>query len=158
MTWRENKRAFKNMSIEWSKCFDLLSVPIEHAGCTVGTFEERLRPCVCNEAASRWQGRKNTSVHHVSSDIRPWLCISILSNQRIHFVLDNAEKVDQLWAMKCAQRDSWENLWWAGIQIAVSGHSTQQRKDVWWSHYKKANVISSKTSLWGGVGVGASGM
>lgn len=159
--------------------FDFSLLFIEQARCIVGAFKKRLRPCVCDETSSRWQGKNNskateeynkheqlislhfTTWHQACVCVSIWqgffcreltisdFCFMIIMAYITHcnkktkeiidfisnFLSENAEKMNQLWAMKCAQRHSWENLWWVGIQTAASGCSTMRCTDVWGSHY-----------------------
>lgn len=89
------------------KHFGLFSVSTEQTGCIVGAFKKRLRPCVCNETSSRWQGKSNTnpalSVHCKSfcisrADVRLGCALAFgkwkLAIETI--VCENVEKMDQL--------------------------------------------------------------
>lgn len=104
----------------------LFSVSIEQTGCTVGTFKKRLRPCVCNETSSGWQGKNNWKATQVDikptplispyfTDWRKALAVHYIWQRRRFFCIWKCWEMDQLWAMKCAERDSWENLRWVGI-------------------------------------------
>lgn len=112
MTKRENKRVdARNLILRINgkivvmiSKFDFFFFSIEQTGCFVGTFKKRLRPRVCNETSSGWQGKKNSKkatqvgIKNIQSacilptDRRHWQCISIWQIMRI-FCWENGPAV-----------------------------------------------------------------